>query len=1013
MNTTANTSYSSHTTRPSNSIDSELIERSGAEYYSGLQEEYRKLNGIVYTPFWLTKHIVSIAITQWKKFNNNRPEPQKASDLSCGTGIFIAELYNQTRALGWSTKVIGKDVDPNAIAFAKEIFTGLVDNIQLEVKDTLFYNNTLFDEQEKYDLIVGNPPYVNSSVLNKKYKKSLSENYITAKSGAFDLSIVYIEKIINSLNDGGVASIILSNKFMSSAYGKEVTKLLSTQCNIIKIEDFHDIQVFEGFTTYTCILTFMKGKPSKRFTLRRYIDDIDHSARKIPAFVEETILSEKLAEHPWNFCSPIEDEIIKICCKKTNPGINDIFQGIQQGIRTSANDVYVIGENQTQEFEHNILRPFIGGEDIKGLEVTHVGNYILYPYKEQEGKIVAFTEKELSFYFPKAFDYLLRNKEKLSLRSLQGNSNWYEFGRSQSLDIVSKKKILVREMMPNAVFSVDLEGQYVFSSGYAIDVSNLKPEVIRAWAAIMATPIMEFVMRHVGTQLHSGWFRLMKHHLEALKYPALSDEILSSIAKDTDLNSIKSKNRVNDIVSKSFGLEQKHVDYINDYLAKIHLKSKPKSEKTVENNKYEPVKLERFNKYHVRRDDLRKEVTFSPNKKEPIHNWYKYTQGFSSNLVNNLLKHFKAGQESIILDPFNGCGTTVTTCAYNGINSIGVEISPLMCLVAKAKSRKWNSEKLKLSIKNIETTISNTAENEVYDRIFEDYFQKAYAPEILKQLNIISSMIKDENDEELKEFFAIGLLSIMEDVSKIRKHGSHYRFLDNVNSVGLQKLNISVIKDSANIYTVFSNKLVEIANDVFSTGGNPAGIATILNESALHTSLEDSSVDFVITSPPYLNRNNYIAQQKAELDILGIIKDKKEYTKLVKSSFRSHTDSELNFKLATHIPEVDKIISSISLEEGNNPKIPHMICGYFQDLDDSLAEVMRVLRKGGKAAFVVGNTRWGGIVVPIDHILALLAEKHGFIIEDIFITRLKGNSPQQMKKYGKIAVRESIVIFKK
>ena len=90
-----------------------------------------------------------------------------------------------------------------------------------------------------------------------------------------------------------------------------------------------------------------------------------------------------------------------------------------------------------------------------------------------------------------------------------------------------------------------------------------------------------------------------------------------------------------------------------------------------------------------------------------------------------------------------------------------------------------------------------------------------------------------------------------------------------------------------------------------------------------------------------------------------------------------------------------------------------MICGYFDDLTKTLKEIYRIIKPKGKCAFVVGNTRWGGIVVPVDHLLLKIAEQIGFKAEKILITRHKGNSPQQMKKFGKIPVRESIVFFKK
>jgi hypothetical protein len=103
----------------------------------------------------------------------------------------------------------------------------------------------------------------------------------------------------------------------------------------------------------------------------------------------------------------------------------------------------------------------------------------------------------------------------------------------------------------------------------------------------------------------------------------------------------------------------------------------------------------------------------------------------------------------------------------------------------------------------------------------------------------------------------------------------------------------------------------------------------------------------------------------------------------------------------------------MELSENNNPKIPHMIAGYFEDLDATIKELYRIMKKGAKAFFVVGNTRWGGIVVPVDHLLSKIAERNGFVIEKILVTRLKGNSPQQMAKYGKIPVRESVVVMTK
>jgi hypothetical protein len=90
-----------------------------------------------------------------------------------------------------------------------------------------------------------------------------------------------------------------------------------------------------------------------------------------------------------------------------------------------------------------------------------------------------------------------------------------------------------------------------------------------------------------------------------------------------------------------------------------------------------------------------------------------------------------------------------------------------------------------------------------------------------------------------------------------------------------------------------------------------------------------------------------------------------------------------------------------------------MIAAYFEDLAKCVGELARVMKAGAVAAFVVGNTRWGGVVVPVDHLLLHIAEEKGFRPERVLVTRHKGNSPQQMKQFGRIPVRESIVVFRK
>ncbi len=90
-----------------------------------------------------------------------------------------------------------------------------------------------------------------------------------------------------------------------------------------------------------------------------------------------------------------------------------------------------------------------------------------------------------------------------------------------------------------------------------------------------------------------------------------------------------------------------------------------------------------------------------------------------------------------------------------------------------------------------------------------------------------------------------------------------------------------------------------------------------------------------------------------------------------------------------------------------------MLVGYFVDMSLVIKEWSRVLASGAKVAMVVDNVRFAGELVPVDLILSEMAEEVGFKVEKIIVARYKGNSSQQMGKYGRIPVRESVVFWQK
>ena len=523
---------------------------------------------------------------------------------------------------------------------------------------------------------------------------------------------------------------------------------------------------------------------------------------------------------------------------------------------------------------------------------------------------------------------------------------------------------------------------------------------------------------------------MLKHQLIRLRVPKFSQSQINKLRRlvrkfEIDPESkvgLQALDSINLLVAEAFGLTDKEVLMVKNFLRPIHDKSVSKSKiqqfpvEEIESN-FEPVKLAKYNRLHLERFDLQHLVTFKNAKKKPIHSWYPYTQGFDEELVRRLIEDFNLEKGSTVLDPFAGVGTTGIACRKAGMKSVLNDISPLVHWVSSVKNSTLDVEKIESLLNSgvLKDAESYKKKIELNPDLFTNFFENAYSSAVLEKVLRILAFLRDiEDDQVSADFLRLMLIGRLESMSNIRKHGSHYRYLNNETSVGLEKLNIPVFDPQGSVSSVLEEAARKGLQDIKDTRFLLPGssIQSFLGDSK-NLNLSRSTIDAVITSPPYLNRNNYIAQQKGELSLLGFIRDASSYKQLVRSTLISHVEGTLPMTAESNFPEVNKIIKNIALTEGNNPKIPYMISGYFADMDEIFREMWRVCKSGAKLAFVVANARWGGVVIPVDHLLMQQIENIGFVPERILVTRYKGNSPQQMRRFGRIPVRESIVVFSK
>jgi len=445
----------------------------------------------------------------------------------------------------------------------------------------------------------------------------------------------------------------------------------------------------------------------------------------------------------------------------------------------------------------------------------------------------------------------------------------------------------------------------------------------------------------------------------------------------------------------------------------------------------------------------RKVVSFQANKDEPFYRWFKYKEGFSSNLVKYFLSEYSPAPGKI-LDPFAGVGTTLFTAQEIGWKSYGIELLPVGAFTIQAReaAKKINVEALKQTTSELWDKVKkiNPVKN-LFEHISITKHAFPEENEILlnKYLDYCNS-IKDNDIQIILKFAAF---SSLEEISYTRKDGQYLRW----DSRSKRELSGKPFDKGKilNFEEALNNKLSQIITDLSQDkpttlfdqlngngNGHQLSPIKIIEGTCLEEipRLEDNFFDFIITSPPYCNRYDYTRTYALELVFLGYDKDQvrnyrqsmlsctvenKEKIESLKDYYSSSGKANMFDRIlkvynnSSAMAEVNSVLEILNKHERlNNNNIPRMVKNYFLEMCFVIYEMARVTKSGGYCVMVNDNVRYGGEEIPVDLILSEFAENFSYSINKIFVLpKGKGNSSQQMGNYGRTEIRKCVYLWQK
>ncbi len=546
----------------------------------------RKSQGIYYTPAFVTKYIVQQTVSRYLDEHGYNPSrPPRILDMACGSGSFLIEafdaldrfvanmrgqsrpiplapfpkgkgelpsplgegpgvgsgdLHDNLRRLELLTSCIfGVDKDRQAVDVARLnlLLRALHGRSKLPLLTNIYHADSLrpetwqtaFPEIMKeggFDIIIGNPPYVRIQTLNKNEVEYFNQNFATA-TGNYDIYVLFVEQALKLLKPGGVMGFILPNKFMQVDYGLGLRKLLSVNKYVQKIVDFKESQVFEGATTYTCLLFLKKGENPSFKILSVNIGE-ERPSTEIFTVPETHNPATSLTEKAWSLSNNSTKSIFDKLSNPKTVSLLDLPSQISRGSSSGADEVYILGRIDDNHFKV---------EDGKSIEIepgimriplyaTDFGRYlfrpksqerIIFPYVVNSDGYSLIAEGEFKKSYPKAYKYLVSQKARLEKR--KDYKTWYAFSAPRNLNVHVTAQVVVPLLADKGLYARLPEDTSSFclmaSGGFSISFgdANLSPEYL---LGLLNSSLLFWYLHQVSNVFRGGWITCTKQYVGQL-----------------------------------------------------------------------------------------------------------------------------------------------------------------------------------------------------------------------------------------------------------------------------------------------------------------------------------------------------------------------------------------------------------------------------------------------------------------------------------------------------------------
>lgn len=571
--------------------------------------------------------------------------------IEIGNGLYKLPLAEKKNIL--CSCIYGIDIDIHAVEVAKfSLLIKLIENetapsvadvtpILPDLSSNIWFGNSLISAKEltgisvpagekidlapfdwsninkgnPFNVIIGNPPYVNTEGMHALLPSSeiaaYKRKYKTSHK-QFDKYFIFIEQAIRKTAESGYVCYIVPNKFFKIGAGEKLRNLISKEKMLVSLDDFGDAQLFEDKTIYSSILLLQKCKQET------FIYSSIASANKLWAGENVSSIelsSSTLNKLPWRLTTDMEfltmlQKLDKVSVPLTKHA--EIFNGIQTSAERptpiywfSAEDIIaeyqdtieVQRDGNTYSIEKAVLRPYFKPtkqveRGLNSYSILKTDKRIIFPY-DTEGHLIPIDQMKTNY--PGTYAYLEAYYNRLVPKCVSADGvrdvpnatadTWYQYGRTQALTaFINTPKLIVGVLSKEPMYILDKKDILIASGGTAgycavsrKDGSPYTLEYIQAW---LSNPITERILEIVGSDFEGGFIARGTFVLSTLPFIELNfddeeqkgiyDRVIEASREIYDINDTLSNRPAKRISTQLQARKEVLIREIEDLVARVY-----------------------------------------------------------------------------------------------------------------------------------------------------------------------------------------------------------------------------------------------------------------------------------------------------------------------------------------------------------------------------------------------------------------------------------------------------------